>query len=229
MKYSSFAIALLLNVTFVDAIHAAPEDAPKDDDKKAPAGPPPHGAHHGPPPHGAHHGPPPHDAHQGPHGKPPVHHEHVKIHKSTIEYAKEDKDTEKALKKEKIDKLKKAYKEDVTAPPAQAAPLDGDPILEALQAGDALAKKQKKEAEEKNKKISMKSIQVPVLPAKMWDIDEAKPLKVKEVKPDPEDVKDEDDEKCKFKGDVNEKFEALLEAYKKASDIVENEGYKNKW
>lgn len=70
-------------------------------------------------------------------------------------------------------------------------------------------------------------------PAKILDIVEEKPLEPKKEKED-EDYKDvptkEDEETCKFKGPfTNEKFETLLETYKKASDLVETEGYKNKW
>jgi hypothetical protein len=64
----------------------------------------------------------------------------------------------------------------------------------------------------------------------MWKIDEATPLAQKEPEADPEAEKDEDEEKCKLKGaNVNEKFENLLEAYTKVSDVVEIEGYKGKW
>jgi hypothetical protein len=134
MKYSSFAIALLLNVTYGHQLIADPEDA-----KDAPAegGPPHHEG--GPPPQHQHH-----HHHNGPHqhhGPPrqvrqPPHHHHVRTHKSTIELEKEDKDTEKTMKAEKIKKMKAAAKED-DAP----KPLDNNPILEAIQAGDALEKK----------------------------------------------------------------------------------------
>ena len=63
----------------------------------------------------------------------------------------------------------------------------------------------------------------------MWDIDEAAPLAQKEPEADPEDAKDEDEEKCTAKGSGNEKFEKLLELYTKVSDKVEIEGYKGKW
>jgi hypothetical protein len=232
MKYSSFVIALLLNVTFADgyklraepvAAKDAPKDAKKDEkaadakdekaadakDEKAADAKDEKAA----------------DAKDAKSEKAAPKKEEKPIgFKSTTEYEKEDKDTAKELKAAKIKKIKESLKADKVEVPK---PLDDNPILESLQAGDALEKKQKKEAEDKLGKGDLTSKQVPVLPAKMWKIDEAKPLAEKEEKPDPEDVKD--DEKCKFSGDVDEKFEKLLEAYKKASDIVENEGYKNKW
>lgn len=234
MKYSSFVIALLLNVTFADALHLDADSkgpAKGDDDKKGPPPPhrgPPHHNHGGPPPPGgAPDGPPPFPHHGPPHGHhgPPrrvIVYKHVV--KTEAETEKEIKADEKEMRKTKIKMMKESMdKKEVPEP------MDNNPILGALQAGDELARKQKKEAEDKLKKIDMKSKVVPVEPAKMWEIDEAKPLAVKEEKPDPEDVKDEDDEKCKFRGNVDEKFEALLEAYKKASDLVEIEGYKGKW
>ena len=81
-------------------------------------------------------------------------HHNVNTVKSTIEYEKDDNDTAKAMKAEKIKKIKESIKQDKEE---TAKPLDNNPILEALQAGDALEKKQKKEAEAKYKKIDMKS------------------------------------------------------------------------
>jgi hypothetical protein len=146
MKYSSFAIALLLNVTLTDGhqLHADPVTT-KDAPSKI---------------------------------KPPTQN-NAKGVKSTIDYEQEIKDTAKALKADKIKKLRESIKADNLEAPQ---PLDNNPILKALQDGDALEKKQKKQAEELLKKVDMKSKQVPVLPAKILDIEESKPLAVKEEK-----------------------------------------------
>jgi len=128
------------------------------------------------------------------------------------------------MKKEKIKNMTAMSKE------KESPYVDTNSISDALQAGDLLRVKQEKEAADKLAKLDLTSKQVPVLPAKMWDIDEAKPLAQKEPEADPDEAKDEDEEKCKAKGgNVNEKFEKLLEMYTKASDKVEIEGYKGKW
>lgn len=128
------------------------------------------------------------------------------------------------MKKEKIKNMTKASKE------VESPYVDTNSISDALQAGDLLRAKQEKEEKERLDKLDLKSKQVPVLPAKIWDIDEAKPLAQKEPAADPDEAKDEDEEKCKAKGgNVNEKFEKLLEKYTKLSDVVEIEGYKGKW
>jgi len=128
------------------------------------------------------------------------------------------------MKKEKIKNMTAMSKE------KESPYVDTNSISDALQAGDLLRAKEEKEAADKLAKLDLTSKQVPVLPAKIWDIDEAKPLAQKEPEADPDEAKDEDEEKCKAKGgNVNEKFEKLLETYTKASDKVEIEGYKGKW
>jgi hypothetical protein len=202
MKYSSFAIALLLNLTFADALHlhtiVDKADAKKTDSKK--------------------------DAAKNATKKDTLPYAE---YKTESQIKKELDDIAAELKKEKIRKYKEATKDFYELP--KPGPIDYNPITEALQAGDELDRQQKKEAADKLAKISMRSKVLPVEPAKIWEIVESKPLEPKVEKPEPEAVKDADDEKCKFRGNVDEKFEALLEAYKKASDVVELEGYKNKW
>lgn len=133
-------------------------------------------------------------------------------------------DLEKSMRKEKIANMTKSSKE------VERPYVDTNSITDALQAADAATLKEQEEEKKKADKISWTSKQVEPKPAKMWEIDEAAPLAQKEPEADPEEAKDEDEEKCKAKGaNVNEKFENLLESYTKVSDKCEIEGYKGKW
>lgn len=151
-----------------------------------------------------------------------MHHHMIRVMRRRM--TKEQMEMEASMKKEKIANMTKSMKE------VESPYVDTNSISDALQAADAQTLKEQEAEKKKADKINWTSKQVEPQPAKMWEIDEAEPLDPKEPEADPEEAKDEDEEKCKAKGaNVNEKFENLLEAYTKVSDKVEIEGYKGKW